>query len=125
MKKLALKVLSICYWFYGFEKDNWMRYYYTIFAFSMFIVFYFWGIAHTLGNILDISVLQIDKARYTIFAFSVIGLSFMFFYRQRKFMEKRLSSIMIEKRDISFYFAVMFIVFSFITCFGSIMYFKV
>ena len=100
IKSLFNRLLIRIFWFYENiinERDDFMKFYYTVFAFSMFIVFYLWGGIIFLERTMDIDLLEYNKIKYFSFAVLITGAFMYFFWRNRAKWER-----IFKKKELSF-----------------------
>lgn len=119
IKSFMLNVLRVTYQFYKFESDTWMRYYYSIFAGCMIILFYFWSIFIIISEKYNIEFLKLDTFKYGLFSLTCLGVTEYYFFKNRKYYEKLLKAYnLINSRNLVI--VILFIIFSFISFFYSL-----
>ncbi len=102
-------------WFYKSiikESDSFMRFFYSAFAFSMFIVFYLTGILLFIGKRANIKIFEWNFYRFIFMAFSIILICLSFFFVNRIYFEKEIK--MRQKSSYLDTFVIIYILFSFI-----------
>lgn len=93
------RVLVRTYWFYEKivrEDDDFMKFYYTSFAFSMFIVFYSWGLLLFLERKTKLDFSHIGITKYLIPAIIILGLCLTSLYIKRTKVEKLVKNTKLE-----------------------------
>lgn len=91
IQKVFNRVLTRTYWFYEKiikEDDNFMKFYYTVFAFSMFIVFYLWGLLLFLERKTELDFSAYGMMKYLLPAIIILGFGLAIFYKKRPRVEK-------------------------------------
>lgn len=123
IKHFINRLLRRIHWFYKNvikETDEFMVFYYTIFAFSMFIVFYLWGLVILIERKIGIDFLEYDKMKYFLFALGIVGMIMFYFWRKKKDWEKffKESRLQFNKYDIA---VLLYVVLSFFTFFYNLL----
>ncbi len=122
MKKFFNRVLIRIYWFYNKvikEQDSFMLFFYTSFAFTMFIVFYVWGLILFVERktILDFPD---GIAKLLVPGGLVLLVSLIFFFKRRERNEALMreeSNKKFDKVDIG---VIAYIVMAFFTFFYNV-----
>lgn len=122
MKKFFNRVLIRIYWFYNKvikESDSFMLFFYTIFAFTMFIVFYVWGLILFIERktILDFPD---GIAKLLVPGGLILLVSLIFFFKRRERNEALMreeSNKKFDKVDIG---VIAYIVMAFFTFFYNV-----
>ena len=122
MKQLFYRILIRANWFYKEvvkEADHFMVFFYTIFAFSMFIVFYVWGIGLFLKRQLMGSEFIFREWEMLLTGVIVIGLNLFLFWRERAKWEKlfKKSDLKFNKYDIG---VIIYVTLAFFTFFFNV-----
>lgn len=109
IKDSIIYILQVTYRFYGFETDKWMRYYYSIFAGCMFILFYLSAFTILIGQIFEINILKLNTIRYGFFSLLFIAIIEYYFFKNRTYYEK----IIKVNKDINpkYFWGVVFFIF--------------
>ena len=122
MKQLFYRILIRANWFYKEvikEPDHYMVFFYTIFAFSMFIVFYVWGFCLYLARQLFEGQFVFGIWEILLIGVTVIGLNLFLFWRRREEWEKlfKKSDLKFNKYDIG---VIIYVTLAFFTYFFNV-----
>ncbi len=118
MKKFFNRVLIRIYWFYNKvikESDSFMLFFYTSFAFTMFIVFYVWGLILFIERKLNIQY-DFGVKKFLLSLGVIMTFFIIYFFRRRQKFEEMLSKdfdCRFNNYDIG---VIAYIVMSFIVC---------
>lgn len=124
---LVKRVFYRNYWFYWNvigEKDKIMTFYYSAFAFSMYVIFLFWGGLNYLAYYTESEIFNLGQLGKVIGAFVILGLFIFFFFKGRKSIEKEAQAFkepFIWKDVI----VLIYIIFCFIFYFISMDFFRI
>lgn len=116
-------ILGFFYWFYGFEHDLWMRYYYSIFAFAALLTFYVGGLANYIGFLYDINFLIINVVGYTAAGLSIIVVCILFAFKYKSSLESKLieiSKYYTNNKNLTFYLCIIYVLLSFFVIIYSV-----
>lgn len=118
------KVLLITYSFFrdGIkESDLFMKYFYTVSLFGLYISFYIHAITQLLYTFLDVAFLEFNVMNYSILSFLIIGFLFLLFHNKRNKIVHEMENGDVEEKDVFYWFALTYIVFSFFMFFCSVL----
>ncbi len=122
VKLFFYRILSRCYWFYIKvikESDPFMSFLYTIFAYTMFFVFYLWALLFYYDRKSGSHFLNgMDKLLPT--AILTITISFIYFFKRRKTIEKMLKADVNRTFDKLDLLVIGYILLAFFTCFYNV-----
>lgn len=116
------RVLFRTYWFYEKvikEDDNFMKFYYAVFAFSMFMVFYTVGLALFIWQETNANIFEFKKNKYFLFAVAIVLVNMAWFYKRKEPVLKKIKK---ANKNLNNYdlFVILYVFFAFFCFFYSI-----